>query len=241
MKKITACLLVLSMILNIASCGISGSQTAAPTAAPDSAAPSDSGEEKDEDGTTSPDTNTNENQSDGQSSASLYAGVVRDYESKYGKLTFNNVNGFNSYTGVFLIKLIDFDKDGVDELLIGYSTKLEGYPEYITAPKLDVWSIVNSNPVRSYEGAIVHHGDIGSHCAYIDMDGQYFLINGYSGYDCTKRSTEALSSIKASLLAPVRKRKTLSAKISNRDTRRSECKYYYYLIIRSIDTYVPAM
>ena len=183
MKKITACLLVLSMILNIASCGISGSQTAAPTAAPDSAAPSDSGEEKDEDGTTSPDTNTNENQSDSQSSVSLYADVVRDYESKYGKLTFNNVNGFNSYTGVFLIKLIDFNKDGVDELLIGYSTTLEGYPEYITAPKLDVWSIVNSNPVRSYEGAIVHHGDIGSHCAYIDMDGQYFLINGYSGYD----------------------------------------------------------
>ena len=98
-------------------------------------------------------------------------------------LPFPNVNGFNSYTGVFLIKLIDFNKDGVDELLIGYSTKLEGYPEYITVPKLDVWSVVNSNPVRSYEGAIVHHGDIGSHCAYINMDGQYFLINGYSGYD----------------------------------------------------------
>ena len=183
MKKITACFLVLSMILSLASCGISGSRPAQPTAAPDSAAPSDSGEEKDEDGTTSPDANTNEDSSDSQSSASIYADVVRDYESKYGKLTFNNVNGFNSYTGVFLIKLIDFDKDGVDELLIGYSTKLEGYPENITAPKLDVWSIENSKPVRSYEGAIVYHGDIGSHCAYIDMDGQYFLINGYSGYD----------------------------------------------------------
>ena len=121
--------------------------------------------------------------SDGQSSESLYAGVVRDYESKYGKLTLKNVYGSIYYTGVFLIKLIDFNKDGVDELLIGYSTKLEGYPEYITVPKLDVWSVVNSNPVRSYEGAIVHHGDIGSHCAYINMDGQYFLINGYSGYD----------------------------------------------------------
>lgn len=149
----------------------------------DSSTPPDSREEQDEGGTASADTNTNNNQSDSQSPESLYAGVVRDYESKYGKLTLKNVYGSVYYTGVFLIKLIDFDKDGIDELLIGYSTKLEGYPEYITVPKLDVWSIENSNTVRSYEGAIVHHGDIGSHCAYIDMDGQYFLINGYSGYD----------------------------------------------------------
>lgn len=143
----------------------------------------DSEEKKDESGTTSADTNTNDDQSDGQSSESPYASVVRNYESEYGKLTLKNVYGSIYYTGVFLIKLIDLNKDGVDELLIGYSTELEGYPQYITVPKLDVWSTVDSNPVRSYEGAIVHHGDIGSHCAYIDMDGQYFLINGYSGFD----------------------------------------------------------
>ena len=139
--------------------------------------------ENDEGGTTPSGTNANDDQSDGQSSESPYADIVRKYESKYGKLTFNNVDGSNYYTGVFLIKLIDLNKDGVDELLIGYSTELEGYQQYITVPKLDVWTMVDSNPVRSYEGAIVHHGDIGSHCAYIDMDGQYLLINGYSGYD----------------------------------------------------------
>ena len=72
-------------------------------------------------------------------SQSPYAAIVRRYENDYKKLTFLNVDGFDYYIGVFEAKLIDFDQDGSDELLIGYSTPREDVEQYIPQPKLDVW------------------------------------------------------------------------------------------------------
>ena len=114
---------------------------------------------------------------------SPYAAIVRKYENNYKKLTFLNVDGFDYYIGVFEAKLIDFDQDGSDELLIGYSTPREDVEQYIPQPKLDVWTMKNGAPVQVYEGANVGHGDIGSHCAFIDFDGKYCLCVGYGGYE----------------------------------------------------------
>lgn len=114
---------------------------------------------------------------------SPYAAIVRKYENDYKKLTFLNVDGFDYYIGVFEAKLIDFDQDGSDELLIGYSTPREDVEQYIPQPKLDVWTMKNGAPVLIYEGANVGHGDIGSHCALIDFDGKYCLCTGYGGYE----------------------------------------------------------
>ena len=114
---------------------------------------------------------------------SPYAAIVRRYENDYKKLTFLNVDGFDYYIGVFEAKLIDFDQDGSDELLIGYSTPREDVEQYIPQPKLDVWTMKNGAPVQVYEGANVGHGDIGSHCALIDFDGKYCLCTGYNGYE----------------------------------------------------------
>ena len=116
-------------------------------------------------------------------SQSPYAAIVRRYENDYKKLTFLNVDGFDYYIGVFEAKLIDFDQDGSDELLIGYSTPREDVEQYIPQPKLDVWTMKNGAPVQIYEGANVGHGDIGSHCALIDFDGKYCLCTGYNGYE----------------------------------------------------------
>ena len=116
-------------------------------------------------------------------SPSSYVDVVCDYVIKYGTLTFVNVDGYDYYIGVFQAKLIDFDQDGSDELLVGYSAPREDSEQYIPAPKLDVWTMENGVPVQAYEGAYVQHGDIASHCAYIDMDGKYYLCVGSSGYD----------------------------------------------------------
>ena len=116
-------------------------------------------------------------------SQSPYAAIVRRYENDYEKLTFLKVDGFDYYIGVFEAKLIDFDQDGSDELLIGYSTPREDVEQYIPQPKLDVWTMKNGAPVQIYEGANVGHGDIGSHCALIDFDGKYCLCTGYNGYE----------------------------------------------------------
>ena len=116
-------------------------------------------------------------------SQSPYAAIVRRYENDYKKLTFLNVDGFDYYIGVFEAKLIDFDQDGSDELLIGYSTPREDVEQYIPQPKLDVWTMKNGAPVQIYEGANVGHGDIESNCAFIDFDGKYCLCVGYGGYE----------------------------------------------------------
>ena len=112
-----------------------------------------------------------------------YADIIRQYGRDYGRLTFVKASGFEYYKGVFLAKLIDFDQDGSDEMLVGYSAPRKGIEQFMPEPKLDVWTMKNGVPVQVYEGAIVHHGDIGSHCAYVDLDGKCCLCSGYSGYD----------------------------------------------------------
>lgn len=112
-----------------------------------------------------------------------YADIIRQYGRDYGRLTFVEASGFQYYKGVFLAKLIDFDQDGSDEMLVGYSAPRKGIEQFMPEPKLDVWTMKNGVPVQVYEGAIVHHGDIGSHCAYVDLDGKCCLCSGYSGYD----------------------------------------------------------
>ena len=114
-----------------------------------------------------------------QTLKTAYADIIRKYEKKYGPLTFDEDDGI--YLGVFLAKLIDFDQDGTDELLIGYSEPIEDIST-VPAPKLDVWTMENGLPVQAYKGARVMHGDIGSHCAYCNLNGTYYLCTGTAGY-----------------------------------------------------------
>ena len=114
-----------------------------------------------------------------QTLKTAYADIIRKYDKKYGPLTFDEDDGI--YLGVFLAKLIDFDQDGTDELLIGYSEPIEDIST-VPAPKLDVWTMENDLPVQAYKGARVMHGDIGSHCAYCNLNGTYYLCTGTAGY-----------------------------------------------------------
>ena len=113
------------------------------------------------------------------SNTAAYADIIRKYDNNYGPLTFDEDDGI--YLGVFLAKLIDFDQDGTDELLIGYSEPIEDIST-VPAPKLDVWTMENGLPVQAYKGARVMHGDIGSHCAYCNLNGTYYLCTGTAGY-----------------------------------------------------------
>ena len=112
-----------------------------------------------------------------------YGDIVRQYEEQYGTLQLYNFDYGVSYTGVFLLELIDFDQDDVDELVIGYSVPHSQGIEYCALPALDVWKLENGTPVRVYEGAYVKQSDIGRHCGYIDMNGTCYLLTGWSGSD----------------------------------------------------------
>ena len=112
-----------------------------------------------------------------------FAQVVLASEEKYGslKITTPTVSGLTDdyYTGVFLVKLLDFDGDGTDELIIGHA---EEHIEWgISWPYLDVWRLNNGQPELVFENANVTHSDIGTHCGWCMMDGRWYLVNGHNG------------------------------------------------------------
>ena len=117
---------------------------------------------------------------------SIYADVIRQYESQYGRLEFvdprENSYDVEYYKGVFLVDYLDFDRDGYDELLIGYA--VEQHADFgISWPYLDVWTVRNGSPELAFEGANVGHSDIGTHTEYTYYDGKLYLVTGFGGYD----------------------------------------------------------
>ncbi len=118
---------------------------------------------------------------------SLYADVVTQYEEAYGTVSFwENQYSYTEYLGVFFLELVDFDQNGVDELIIGYAIDpgIDGVDD-VTWPYLDVWQISDLEAVIAYEGAIIDHSDVGKHCEYTLLDDTWYLLVGYegSGYD----------------------------------------------------------
>jgi hypothetical protein len=112
-----------------------------------------------------------------------YTDVIRQYEDKYGKLQFSETEYGTNYTGVFLLEMEDFDVDGTEELIIGYSVPNPVGDEYSPLPALDVWTIEDKKAVCLYEGAYVQQSDIGQHCLYTYVDGVCYLVTGWSGSD----------------------------------------------------------
>ena len=114
---------------------------------------------------------------------SAYADVVRQYEDTYGTFRVYDTAYGQTYTGVFLLDLVDFDQNGTDELVIGYSVPHPQGIEYCAWPALDVWELRDGVPERAYEGAMVQQSDIGRHCSYVSLDGTWYLVTGWEGSD----------------------------------------------------------
>lgn len=114
-----------------------------------------------------------------------FAEIVRQYENTYGALNIKTAGTYKYYTGVFLVKRMDFDLDGTEELLIGYANEI---PEArIASPRMDVWGLQGGAPVKLYEGAGIQHGDIGSRCEFLILDGTPVLVTGFDGGDINLR------------------------------------------------------
>lgn len=111
----------------------------------------------------------------------VYAQTVRQYDQNYGPLTFYEGTDITNYTGVFLIEPVDFDRNGVKELVIGYAVSHPDGPQYCTWPALDVWTIRDGKPVRLYEGACVSTGDIVRQSGHISLNGKDYIMTGHSG------------------------------------------------------------
>ena len=112
-----------------------------------------------------------------------FAEIVEQYEEKYGQLQFYPQSYVTNYTGVFLLDLVDFDQDGTQELVIGYSVPHPQGIQNCAWPALDVWKLEDGSPVCVYEECYVQQSDIGRHCLYTSVDGVWYLVTGWSGSD----------------------------------------------------------
>ena len=119
----------------------------------------------------------------GSGDLSAYADIVRQYEDQYGTLDFWTNQYSAHYTGVFLLNLVDFDGNGVPELVIGYSVPHPEGISYCAWPSLSVWTLQDGSPVCLYEDAYVTQSDIGRHCLYTFVDNTWYLVTGWSGSD----------------------------------------------------------
>lgn len=113
----------------------------------------------------------------------MYGEIVKQYEAEYGKLEWYDTGHGVTYIGVFLLELLDFDGDGVEELLIGYSIPHPSGVEDCAWPYFDVWQLENAQPVLAYEGAVIGQSDVGKHCSFTLWNGTYYLITGREGYE----------------------------------------------------------
>ena len=75
-----------------------------------------------------------------------FAEIVEQYEEKYGQLQFYPQSYVTNYTGVFLLDLVDFDQDGTQELVIGYSVPHPQGIQNCAWPALDVWKLEDGSP-----------------------------------------------------------------------------------------------
>lgn len=66
---------------------------------------------------------TNDTRTDEQKAADLYLVKCREYIDKYGEPTYNSYDYNDLASGLAVARLIDFDGDGEDELLLAYDTK----------------------------------------------------------------------------------------------------------------------
>lgn len=86
----------------------------------------------------------------------LFTDKILEYQKKYGE---GEAVGFDEYTygaqGVAYAKLVDFDGDGQDELLIEYSDEPVDFEDKAASANLEVWAYRNGEIEKVYTPEVV--------------------------------------------------------------------------------------
>lgn len=107
---------------------------------------------------------------DEQKAADLYLAKCREYIDKYGEPTFTSYEYTDLASGLAIARLIDFDGDGTDELLLAYDTKPAPSGSNYTydtsqkdAYKVEVWAYKDGKISKVYDvDGTVRSADDGS-------------------------------------------------------------------------------
>ena len=101
---------------------------------------------------------------------SAYRQVVGDLEGQYGKAS----EQYGQCTGLCMVKLIDFDGDGVAELYCGYGQGESGFPY-----QEEIYQYQNGQAVMIYQGKVLNQGSSVQPAAqFIIREDKAYIVSG---------------------------------------------------------------
>ena len=103
-------------------------------------------------------TTTTDARTDEQKAADLYLAKCREYIDKYGKATLTHYDCVDLASGLAVARLMDFDGDGTDELLLAYDTvpapsgsSFDYDSNQKSAYKVEVWAYKDGKSSKVYD------------------------------------------------------------------------------------------
>lgn len=109
-----------------------------------------------------------------------YYDLIQEYQKKYGEGEMKNSRDQKYLGGLCFIKMLDFNKDGKDELVLAYETVGIDKNTKVFPPKykIEVWDFKDQNVKQVYAGDPYAH-DGGTSCLYISrVEEKYYIIAG---------------------------------------------------------------
>lgn len=87
--------------------------------------------------------------------------------------------------GVAIIRLLDMNHDGTDELILGYSKlNFDKYGTTVANSRAEIWSYDGKDVVKLFDEKYpVHASDISVWMTLAHIDGEYLILSGYDGYE----------------------------------------------------------
>ena len=126
----------------------------------------------------------NSHSNDDETRNKLYLSLIEDYESKYGALSFPTDEEWRASDGkiwaknargLCYTKLLDFNNDGCEELLLAYYYDEEG----LTTPlsyTVEVWAYTEENIFCAYRSSAFLTGAEGLSVVYGEMNGVNYIL-----------------------------------------------------------------
>ena len=127
-------------------------------------------------------TRVNETEVENQKDYARYRQLILEYEEKYGKVNVDQPNEWRTYLiGLCFAKLVDFNKDGQEELLLVYSEKdaqaaQDGYLAY--KYRFEIWEFQNDGIVMIDTGNLYGTNGGVQTVRLVDYNNQTYLLTG---------------------------------------------------------------
>lgn len=109
-----------------------------------------------------------------------YSQLLSEYTASYGNCTVAYPNAYETYlTGLCFAKLIDFNQDGAEELLVAYYDPARHNGMWIH--DVEVWTYQDGELLQVFGEVSMTNGDVSGYIMLTDIDNHLYLSSGTLG------------------------------------------------------------